>query len=151
VNIQVQIANPKCLFKKINNFNRKWENLLFILGNRGRKEWVHLVVKLLHFLVSQTPKKLMMFNNSFGRIWFFIFARVISPCPLAKTIGFKVSFMPMPLCLISVFSYGRILTCYGQEDNDLTYFVQFCICNSSLASFDIWMPWVFVDTFIFGY
>jgi hypothetical protein len=77
MNIHVQIANPKCLFKKINNLGRKWEKFLFILNNQGRKEWVHLVMKLLHFLGPQTPKKLMMFNNSFGRIWFFIFVRVL--------------------------------------------------------------------------
>jgi hypothetical protein len=33
MNIHVQIANPKCLFKNNNNLGRKWENLLFILGN----------------------------------------------------------------------------------------------------------------------
>jgi len=80
-----------------------------------RKEWVHLVMKLLHFLVPQTPKKFMMFNNSFGRNWSFIFARVIGPRPLARTFSFKVSFMPMPLCLISVFSYGRNVTCYSKK------------------------------------
>jgi len=94
---------------------------------------------------------MVMFNNIFGRIWFFIFARVIGPCPLAKTFGFKVSFTLMPLCSILVFSCGIIVTCYGQEDNDLTCFVKFCICNSSLASFDLWMPCGDVDTFIFGY
>jgi hypothetical protein len=57
----------------------------------------------------------------------------------------------MPLCSILVFSCGIIVTCYGQEDNDLTCFVKFCICNSSLASFDLWMPCGDVDTFIFGY
>jgi len=108
-------------------------------------------MKLLHFLVPLTPKKRMMFNNSFERNWSFIFARVIGPHPLARTFGFKASFMPMPLCLISVFSYGRIVTCYNQENKDLTCFVEFCICNSSLASFDLWMPCGDVDTFIFGY
>lgn len=81
----------------------------------------------------------------------FIFARVIGPRPLARTFGFKVSFMPMPLCLISVFSCGRIVICYGQDDNDLACFVKFCICNSSLATFDLWMPCANVDTTIFGY
>jgi hypothetical protein len=75
-----------------------------------------------------------MFNNNFGRIWFFIFAKVIGPRPLARTFGFKVSFMPMPLCLILVFSCGRIVICYGPKNNDLACFVKFCICNNSLAS-----------------
>jgi hypothetical protein len=75
----------------------------------------------------------------------------IGPRPLAKTFGFKVSFMPMPLCLILVFSCGRIVTSYGQENNDLACFVKFFICNSRIASFDLWMPCGDVDTFIFGY
>jgi hypothetical protein len=60
------------------------------VDNQARKGQVHVTMQILHFMVLQTfIEKMMNNNNSFWRIWCFIFARITTNCPLVNMFDFK--------------------------------------------------------------
>lgn len=127
MNIYVQIAYSKLLLRRNNNFRRTWKNLLLILINWGRKGHVHLVLQLLHFLVSQThTRNMMVFSFFFGRISCFIFARVRSLCSFMKTFSFGSYYTSIPLCsmFISTFFCAQNIVYHGQENKWTSMFCQ---------------------------
>jgi hypothetical protein len=71
-------------------FNEKMAKPATHVDNQVRKGQVHVTMQVLHFMVPQTfIEKMMNNNNSFWKIWCFIFTRVISNCPFANMFGFR--------------------------------------------------------------
>lgn len=115
--------------------NEKVAKLDSHVDNPTRKGQVHVTMQVLHFMVSRTfIEKMMNKNNSFQRIWCFIFARVTNNYSFVNMFALEVSITPMPSCsiLFLVFFCGRNVACHGQKDLGPTRFAKSCTCNSSV-------------------